>query len=76
MPLVQADPEEACTSLINDVKGKAVLVKRGSCEFLKKAEVVRDAGGTAIIVGSTYPYIVRMVRVIIYFKLCNSSAEF
>jgi len=42
------------------VKGKVVLVRRGSCPFVKKAEEVQLAGGRAIIVGSIYPFIVRM----------------
>lgn len=38
-----------------------VLVRRGSCNFLKKAEEVQAAGGRAVIIGSLYPYLVRMV---------------
>jgi hypothetical protein len=37
-----------------------VLVRRGSCNFLKKAEEVQAAGGRAVIIGSMHPYIVRM----------------
>ena len=58
--LVVAKPAEACGPLENDVKGKAVLVRRGSCPFVKKAEEVQAAGGRIMIVGSLHPYIVRM----------------
>lgn len=39
-----------------------MLVRRGSCPFVKKAEEVQAAGGKLMIVGSQQPYIVRMVR--------------
>lgn len=60
MPVVVAKPAEACGALENDVRGKAVLVRRGSCPFVKKAEEVQAAGGRAMIVGSVNPYILRM----------------
>lgn len=60
LPIVIARPAEACSPIENDVKGKIVLVRRGSCPFVKKAEEVQAAGGRAIIIGSLYPYIVRM----------------
>jgi hypothetical protein len=60
-PVVVAKPPEACTPLENDVKGKIVLVRRGSCPFVKKAEEVQAAGGRAVVVGNQYPFIVRMV---------------
>lgn len=59
--LVVAKPAEACGPLENDVRGKVVLVRRGSCAFVKKAEEVQAAGGRAMVVGSVHPYIVRMV---------------
>lgn len=62
LPLVVAKPAEACTPLENDVRGKVVLVRRGSCPFVKKAEEVQAAGGRAMVVGSLHPYILRMVR--------------
>lgn len=55
-----AKPPDACGPLENDVKGKAVLVRRGTCPFVKKAESVQNAGGTIMIVGSLNSYIVRM----------------
>jgi len=58
--LVVAKPAEACGPLENDVRGKVVLVRRGSCAFVKKAEEVQAAGGRTMIVGSVHPYIVRM----------------
>lgn len=35
-------------------------MKRGNCEFYKKAEVVQNAGGHVAVIGTVYPYIVRM----------------
>lgn len=63
LPMVVAKPAEACTPLENDVRGKVVLVRRGSCPFVKKAEEVQAAGGRAMVVGSIHPYILRMVSV-------------
>ena len=40
MDVTVARPAEACTPLENDVRGKVVLVRRGSCPFVKKAEEV------------------------------------
>ena len=60
-PVVVAKPAEACTPLENDVRGKVVLVRRGSCPFVKKAEEVQAAGGRVMVVGSLSPYILRMV---------------
>lgn len=55
-----AKPAEACDDLTNNVKGKVVLVRRGGCPFVRKAEMVQSAGGTAMLVGSKHPYLVRM----------------
>lgn len=55
-----AKPAEACSALENDVKGKLVLVRRGGCSFVRKAEEVQNAGGRVMVVGSMYPFIVRM----------------
>eukprot|EP00286_Rhodomonas_abbreviata_P026156 CAMPEP_0181296284 /NCGR_PEP_ID=MMETSP1101-20121128/4618_1 /TAXON_ID=46948 /ORGANISM="Rhodomonas abbreviata, Strain Caron Lab Isolate" /LENGTH=440 /DNA_ID=CAMNT_0023401131 /DNA_START=172 /DNA_END=1491 /DNA_ORIENTATION=+ len=62
LPLVVAKPAEACQPLENsaEVRGKAVLVRRGSCPFVKKAEEVQAAGGRVMLVGSLHPYILRM----------------
>lgn len=60
MQVTVAKPAEACGPLENDVKGKAVLVRRGSCPFVKKAEEVQAAGGRVMVVGSIHPYILRM----------------
>ena len=38
-----------------------VLVRRGGCAFVTKAEEVQSAGGAAVLVGSIHDYIVRMV---------------
>jgi hypothetical protein len=37
LPIVVAKPAEACAPLENDVRGKIVLVRRGSCPFVKKS---------------------------------------
>lgn len=58
--IVLAKPAEACTPLENNVKGKIVLVRRGSCPFIKKAENVEAAGGAVFLLGSTTPYLLRM----------------
>lgn len=60
MTMVVAKPADACTPLENDVRGKAVLVRRGACPFVKKAEEVQAAGGKVMIIGNTFPYIVRV----------------
>jgi hypothetical protein len=62
LDVVVARPAEACAPIENDVKGKVVLARRGGCPFVKKAESIQAAGGVAVIVGSTDPYVVRMVR--------------
>jgi hypothetical protein len=61
MDVVMAKPADACSPLDNDVKGKAVLIRRGSCPFVQKAENVQNAGGAAMIVGSVHSYLLRMV---------------
>lgn len=58
--LVNASPEDACSPLVNDVKGKVVLVARGVCPFVKKAEAAQEAGAVALVVGSSNSVIVRM----------------
>jgi hypothetical protein len=56
-----AKPAEACEPLEKDVKGKMVLVRRGSCPFVQKAENVQNAGGAGIIVSSLSSHLLRMV---------------
>lgn len=58
--LVVARPVEACQPIENDIRGKAVLVRRGGCPFVKKAEEVQAAGGRVMIVGSLHAHLVRM----------------
>jgi hypothetical protein len=60
MDVAMAKPPEACSAIENDVKGKLVLVRRGGCPFIKKAEHIQAAGASAIIIGGLAPYIVRM----------------
>ena len=63
IPLAMAKPAEACDPLQKDYKGKAVLVRRGTCSFVQKAENVQAAGGAAMIVGSVHTHLLRMVRI-------------
>ena len=60
LPIVRAQPPEACDTITNDIKGKIVLVRRGGCPFVQKSESVQTAGGRAMVVGSLHPYLVRM----------------
>merc|ERR1711871_764492 len=60
LPIVMAKPPEACSAIQNDVKGKVILVRRGGCPFVKKAETVQAAGALVMAVGSLHPYILRM----------------
>lgn len=59
--IAMAKPPQACTALQNQVKGKVVLVRRGGCPFVQKAEMVQAAGGIAMAVGSLNSNILRMV---------------
>jgi len=45
-----ADASDACESLTNNVSGKIVLVHRGVCSFVQKAQNVQAAGGIGAIV--------------------------
>lgn len=69
MDIVVAKPVEACHPLENDVRGKAVLVRRGSCPFVKKAEEIQAAGGRVMVIGNQYPFIVRAVSLKLYFTI-------
>ena len=60
LDVVASEPEDACEDITNNVKGKVVLVKRGNCEFYQKAEKVQKSGGQVTVIGTIYPYIVRM----------------
>lgn len=43
---------EGCTPYSEDVSGKVVLVNRGSCTFVQKAQVATDAGASALVIGN------------------------
>jgi PA domain len=62
-----AKPVDACSPLVNNVKGKAVLVRRGGCPFVKKAEEIQAAGGRVMVVGNHQPFLTRMVSVALLF---------
>ncbi|GBG24371.1 E3 ubiquitin-protein ligase RNF13 [Hondaea fermentalgiana] len=53
LAFAEANPVEACSPLEGNVRGKAVLVKRGTCSFQQKAEHVARAGALAMIVENT-----------------------
>ena len=42
------------------MQGKIVLVRRGGCAFIKKAELIQNAGGAGMVLGGLAPYLVRM----------------
>ena len=46
------DTADACEGLTNDVAGKIVLVHRGLCSFIQKAQNVQQAGGVGVIVAN------------------------
>lgn len=64
LEMALANPAEACDALVakdsNQYKGKVILVRRGGCPFVRKAEMVQSAGGAMMLVGSNHPYLVRM----------------
>lgn len=53
--LVIAEPEDACTSLTNNVAGKIVLIKRGTCTFTDKSLMAQQAGATGAIFYNANP---------------------
>ena len=63
LPALEAVPADACTPLENKeaLRNKVVLVRRGGCNFAKKAEEVQAAGGRAVCVGNDRGYLTRMV---------------
>lgn len=62
LSLSMAKPADACSPLTNEVRGRAVLIRRGNCPFVQKAEHVQSAGGVAMVVGSVHAFLLRMVR--------------
>ncbi|KAG2444993.1 hypothetical protein HYH02_008863 [Chlamydomonas schloesseri] len=58
VPLVVADPPDACTKLVNpaaETRGAVVLAVRGQCWFYQKVLNVRAAGGGAVIFVNNVP---------------------
>lgn len=47
-----ADPADACEPLVGDVTGKIVLVHRGLCSFIQKAQNVQKAGGSGVVIAN------------------------
>jgi hypothetical protein len=45
----------ACSDLINDVIGKVVLIDRGGCTFISKAQRAQTAGAAAVIIVNNLP---------------------
>ncbi len=60
LTIIVAKPSDGCGAIENNVKGKMVLVRRGGCPFVKKAENVQAAGGAVVVIGSPNPYLLRM----------------
>jgi hypothetical protein len=44
------DPLDACESIQNDITGKIVFIKRGTCEFGFKALEAQNAGAAAVVI--------------------------
>lgn len=57
-----ASPTEACNSsaIINDVAGKIVVIRRGSCSFVSKIELVQQFGAVGVIIVNNEPGDLRM----------------
>ncbi|XP_034026629.1 protease-associated domain-containing protein 1-like [Thalassophryne amazonica] len=50
--LVPADPADGCSDLKDQkiINGQVILVERGGCSFIQKAQHVEEAGGKAVII--------------------------
>ncbi|CAG5924710.1 unnamed protein product [Menidia menidia] len=50
--LVPADPADGCSDLSNKeiINGQVILVERGGCSFVQKAQRVQEAGGKAVLI--------------------------
>ncbi|KAJ8380872.1 hypothetical protein SKAU_G00016500 [Synaphobranchus kaupii] len=50
--LVPAEPVDGCSELKNRdlIKGQITLLERGGCSFVRKARVVEEAGGRAVLI--------------------------
>merc|ERR1711988_1168349 len=59
LQVVEAEPANACKALMNDVAGKAVIVQRGKCNFIDKAEKAVEAGAATVIVANMHTSISR-----------------
>ena len=59
LQVVEAEPANACKALTNDVAGKAVIVQRGKCNFIDKAEKAVEAGAAMVIVANMHTSISR-----------------
>jgi MYXO-CTERM domain-containing protein len=46
------DPADACEPLQNDVRGKIVLIHRGICSFVQKAQNAQNAGAVGAIIAN------------------------
>ncbi|MCF8256834.1 MAG: M36 family metallopeptidase [Flavobacteriales bacterium] len=56
-PLILADDEvgtgsDACTDILNNVAGKIVLIDRGGCNFISKAQRAEAAGAVGLIIAN------------------------
>jgi hypothetical protein len=48
-PVVEADPEDACSTLHDQYHNKIVFVRRGNCSFVKKALFVEESGAVGML---------------------------
>ncbi|XP_072243665.1 protease-associated domain-containing protein 1-like [Leuresthes tenuis] len=50
--LVPADPADGCSDFSNRhiINGQVILVERGGCSFVQKAQRVQEAGGKAVLI--------------------------
>ncbi|KXZ46202.1 hypothetical protein GPECTOR_46g271 [Gonium pectorale] len=59
--MVVAQPADACSPLTNkpsDIRGAVVLVRRGTCTYVAKAQAVAAAGGGAVVFANNVPVMV------------------
>ncbi|PIN05829.1 putative protein, contains PA domain [Handroanthus impetiginosus] len=56
-----ADPPDCCTQPRNKLTGEAVLVQRGNCSFVTKANVAEATGASALLIINNQTELLKMV---------------
>ncbi|KAL3649558.1 Signal peptide peptidase-like 4 [Castilleja foliolosa] len=56
-----ADPPDCCSKPRNKLAGEAILVHRGNCSFVTKANVAEAAGASALLIINNAPELFKMV---------------